>query len=173
MPLTIEDRRRGGQARAKQFSPEHQRAARANVKRESLVANGKKGNAACIERYGPAVHSRRFAHWRKTAPTSLIKTVTAWLDNGWLTFTTEVELVPGQVYADIVPHLHPRRIVIECDGQHWHENNDHVNEDRESRDRQRDELIRALGYELIHLPEVDIRSGAAKSTLAQFLEIAL
>lgn len=171
MPLTIEDRRRGGRNRAKQFTSEYQAAVRANVKRESLVSNGKKGNATCVEKYGPAVHARRFALWRKTAPTALIKIVTGWLDEWWLTFTTEVEIVPGKVYADIVPAHRGRRIVIECDGSHWHENNDHVREDREGRDRERDEMIRALGYELIHLAEVDIRSGEAKAALAKFLEI--
>ena len=172
MPLTIEDRRRGGRARARQFTSEYQSAVRGNVRRESLVSNGKKGNATCVERYGPAVNARRFAMWRKTAPTALIKIVASWLDAWWLTFTTEVELVPGKVYADIVPSHRDRRIVIECDGSHWHENNDHIGEDREARDLERDEMIRALGYELIHLAEADIHSGAAKSTLAQFLEIA-
>jgi len=160
---------RGGLARAKQFTTASQQAARACVSTESNAANGRKGFAAWVERSGPHAPARRLAAWRATRPTALIRIVAGWLDEMWITCSTEVELLPGKIYADIIPHVWPRRIVIECDGQHWHEPNDHVGEDRVARDRERDAQIIALGYELLHLAEADIESGAAREQLVLFL----
>ncbi|MFN7930924.1 MAG: hypothetical protein U0Y68_23965 [Blastocatellia bacterium] len=44
--------RRGGQTRAKQLTPAHQRAARRKVKRESLVRAGQKGAQVTADRHG-------------------------------------------------------------------------------------------------------------------------
>jgi len=96
--------------------------------------------------------------------------VAAHLDALWLTHSVEVELVTGKIFADIVLRLNGRRIVIECDGETWHTNDPVHGEDRVAKDRWRDAQIRALGCELVHLPERDIVSGAFKATLAQVLE---
>lgn len=54
--------RRGGLARAKQFTRDSQRRARRSVSSEACAANGRKGAQATISRHGM---DKLFAHWQR------------------------------------------------------------------------------------------------------------
>jgi very-short-patch-repair endonuclease len=60
--------RRGGQARARQFTPESQRQARAHVSLESCARNGAKGYAAAVARHGKEFASEKARAWRLEHP---------------------------------------------------------------------------------------------------------
>ncbi len=165
----IEQRRAAGRSRAKAFTPDYQSAAQASRTPESLAASGRAGAQALVDRYGPAVHARRAAKWRKTRPTALMQTVCGWLDAAWVTYQIEVELVPGKAYGDIVLRAADgRQLDVECDGQYFHELPGCA-----EHDRQRDDLVTASGYQVLRLSEADIESGAAKEVLSKVLGIAL
>lgn len=165
----LAQRRAAGQSRAKSFTPEHQRAARAAVKRETLVASGQKLHAACVKKYGPNYASLRLANWRASRPTKLQQIVLDWLLATWRSnIITERQV--GRYFVDFVIVEGSQRLAVECDGQHWHENNEHVGPDREAYGRERDADLRAAGYRVLHLAESDILSGAAREQLIAFLE---
>jgi hypothetical protein len=170
-------RRKGGLARARQFTPESQAAARANVRPESLKRSGRRGYERCQEKHGPHFAARRLAAWRRPRPTKLEQTVRGWLDNGWVLYATECELVPGRAYADIVVFgADGRRYAIEADGRHFHDVNDHIGEDRPALDRERDALVRAAGYEVIRLSQAEIETEdgrAARARLSQAIGVTL
>lgn len=165
-----ENGRKGGLARAKQFTSESQRAARARVSAASNQANGRRGYQACVERYGEHFAARRLAAHRKQCLTPLERKVLKWLDAQWIHPAVEVEIVPGKIYADIVIDQHPRKLVVECDGAIWHRDDPLHGENRVARDQERDEILKALGYEVIHLPQADIDSGAFEQNLSAFLQ---
>jgi hypothetical protein len=166
--------RAGGIKRAQAFTAASQSAARANVKPENLLANGRKGNATCQRRYGAHYAARRLATWRSARPTGLERTVAGWLDAAWVSFSTEVELVAGLAYGDIVVRAADgRRLDIECNGQHWHQANDHAGQDRVTKDLARDALVRAAGYAVLRLAQADIESGAAKAILSKEIGVRL
>jgi hypothetical protein len=174
-PAQLEQRRaagrKGGAERAKAFTPDYQSAARAQVKPESLTTSARLGHLACQRKFGAHYSTRRLARWRASHPTALIRTVCGWLNEMWIAnIGLDVEIVPGQVYADIRLYWQGRALIIECDGEHWHDQNDHVGEDRPARDRERDEMIRASGYELLHLTEAEIKDGSGRARLVAFLE---
>ena len=62
-------------------------------------------------------------------------------------------------------YLPDHGLVVECDGQHWHETQAAL-----QRDAERDKAMRALGYSVLRLPEKMIRSGDAATTLRARLE---
>ena len=168
MTLTPEQRRearraagrKGGLARAKQFTSEFQRAARARVKRESLQAAGRKGYRRACETQGPDHAARRFANWRRAHPSPLEIIVRRWLDDLNEFYVSEAVLDGYTIYPDFL--LMGRGLVVECDGDGWHRM-------RADYDRWRDQLLRANGYTVLRLPEKKIRDGSALDTLKQQL----
>ena len=164
----LEQRRAAGRSRAKAFDTAYQQAARARLTPEQLQLGGQATVLAQIAKYGPAVHARRVARWRKTHPSGLALTVAGWLDAAFILYELEVELVPGLAYGDIVPRLDERLIDVEVDSTYYH-----GLPGRAEHDAARDELVRAAGYTVIRLPEADIASGAAKEVLSQILGITL
>lgn len=164
----LEGCRRGGQARAKSFTPEYQRQARARVKRESLQAAGRRGQQRLLERHGEEFRAECLAIHRRAHPSDLEIIVMAWLHRLGVSYLRDVRI--GPYFADFLVE----RTVIEVDGEHWHTNNGHHGEDRETRDRAKDEILRALGYTVIRLSEASIRDESARDVLVQLaVEIQL
>lgn len=157
---------KGGRARAWQFTSDSQKAARANVRRDSLVASGQAGGRATLAIYGRDQVNERLARWRRKHPTALERIVMAWLDEWGETYQREV-YVAGY-YVDF---LLPFHIAVEADGEHWHESNDHHGQDRPSLDAGRDRKIVAAGFTLIRLSEQSLLDGSAKEYLRQRIDI--
>lgn len=152
--------RKGGLARAKQFTTESQRAARACVKRESLQRAGAAGYKRACETQGPDHAARRFANWRRANPSPLEIIVRRWLDDLNEFYISEAVLEGFTIYPDFL--LTGRALVIECDGDGWHRM-------RADYDRWRDRLLRANGYTVLRLPEKQIRDGSALEILKSHL----
>ena len=156
----IEMGRKGGQARAKQLTPEHQRAARACVKRESLQKSGRAGYEAACKTQGPEFAARRFANWRREHPSPLEIVVRDWLDEMNEFYISEAVIDGLTVFPDFL--LMGRGLVIECDRQGWHRM-------RAEYDRWRDALLRKHGYHILRLPEAAIRDGSALEMIREAL----
>ena len=144
---------KGGAARAKQFTSEYQRMARSHVKRDSLQAAGRKGFQSLIAKHGTGIAAKRFADWRHENPTALETIIIAYLAARNVQYKREVEI--NGAYADFVVN----NFVVEVDGKHWHEVNDHVGEGRPARDILKDQLFTQAGYTVIRLSEQEIASG--------------
>lgn len=157
----------GGLARAKAFTNAYQRAAQKARTRESLSAAGRKGYLAVVQQYGAEYATDRSADWRRKHPTELERIVMGWVDELGEAYSPEHKLAP-RLYVDLF--LERRGLAIECDGNGWHSNSGPHHEDREARDRTKDQRIRALGHRVLRLAEADIRSGAARRQLGEFLQ---
>ena len=153
---------KGGAARAKGFTSESQKAARAKVKRESLVASGRKGWRVL---YGkdPDAAGRILADWRKKNPSTPETIVDAWLNEFGSPFECEVPL--HELYLDRVVGL----VAIEIDGAGLHNDRAPEAAERLARDRRKDALCYALGLTLIRLPESQVKNGSARTTLMEAL----
>lgn len=166
MTMTIDERReafrRGGLSRAKQFTSESQRAARSQVKKESLKRAGAAGFKAFAAKNGIEAAAKRFADWRRAHPSVLERIVRAWLDDLDVFYISESVLDGYTIYPDFLIMSHG--LVVECDGRGWHAM-------RADYDRWRDQLLRRAGYTVLRLPEDQIRDGRARALLLAALEI--
>lgn len=158
----IEARRKGGHARAAQFTPESQRYARSRLPREACV----KGYRRLVERHGEQAAGKVLQKWREKHPSSLESTLDRWLTEFNEPHEREVMAAPG-IYVDFL--CTELRIVF-ADGNGWHSNGGPHGEDREGRDRYVDAKLWALGYRALRLPEREIKSGAGRDVLKKFLE---
>ena len=158
--------RKGGQARAQQFTSSYQRAARACVRRESLRRAGRRGYARTLETRGADFVGRIAAAWRRKNPSPLESIVMTWLDRLCVEYIREHPLASSSgddtYYLDF--YITSHGAVVEVDGDGWHRL-----PDRMERDRQRNALCRAAGLPLLRIPERDVRSGAAWETLSMWL----
>ena len=84
-----------------------------------------------------------------------------WLDEFQMAYEREKQI--GRMFGDIV--MEDIKLVVECDGRTWHSNHSLHGEDRVSRDRRKDRMLRRHGYRVVRLSEADIRGGAAKDQL--------
>lgn len=156
--------RKGGQARAKQFTSDYQRRARACVRPESNRANGRKGYAATEAKH-PGLAAAKLAEWRQNNPSTPESVVDTWLSEMNLTAAREVPL--GGLFLDRVVGL----TAIEIDGDGLHGDRAPDAEARARNDARKEALAWALGYTFIRLPEAAVRDGSARQTLeTEFLQ---
>lgn len=149
--------------RGKHFTPEHQRAARSKVKRESLVASGKKGWKATYAK-NPEKAGRILADWRAANPSTPESIVDAWLAE--LGHVPDKEVPLHGLYLDRVIG----QVAIEVDGAGLHNANAPDADVRLANDRRKESLCYALGLTLIRLPEVEVKNGSARQTLMENLK---
>lgn len=168
-PAQLEQRRaagrKGGLARAAQFTSESQSAARAHVRPESLSRAGKRGYLVTVTRYGPQHAADKLAAYRRAHPTSLEKILIAWLDDLGVTYRREYA-VEG-CYFDF--YLPEHTLLIEVDGAAWHGQTVH-GEDRVSRDTWKTHTAAWGGYRLLRLAEAEMTTGAALNALLAEVE---
>lgn len=150
--------RKGGQARAKQFTREHQQRARACVRPESNRANGRKGFDATEARH-PGLGAAKLAAWRAANPSTPEQIVDTWLAE--MGVTAEREVPFDGLFLDRVIG----EIAVEIDGGGLHGQRAPEAETRARNDARKDALAYALGYKLIRLPEAAIRDGSARAAL--------
>lgn len=143
------------------FTPEHQRKARAAVRPESNRANGARGFAATAARYGRDFAIRASAQWRRESPNRLEQLVMHWLNEFQVAFEREAQI--GRFYVDFL--CRDFHLAIEVDGRTWHTNHALHGQDRAGRDRRKDDALRAQGYCVLRLSEAAIRDGSAKDAL--------
>lgn len=168
-PAQLEQRRaagrKGGLARAAQFTSESQAAARAHVRPESLSRAGKRGYLVTVTRYGPQHAADKLAAYRRAHPTSLEKILMAWLDDLGVSYRREYA-VDG-CYFDF--YLPEHTLLIEVDGAAWHGQTVH-GEDRVSRDTWKTHTAAWGGYRLLRLAETAMTTGAALNALLAEVE---
>lgn len=87
----------------------------------------------------------------KANPSSIEITVRALLDSIGVAYTPQASI--GRFTVDIL--IPEKRLVIECDGSYWH-GLPGVAE----KDAKRDEWLRRHGYDVLRLPEAEIKSGS-------------
>lgn len=149
-------------------------AGRPDDYRAHQAAAGSGAQAVCRVRYGEHYAQRRLAAWRRKHPTGLERIVTGWLDQAWLAYATECELVPGRAFADIVVRTADgAQLAVECDSLTFHSVHPYHGEDRPAHDRERDEQVTAAGFRLLRLPERDIASGAGRAVLSEAIGVRL
>ena len=113
----LAQRRAAGQARGKQFTPEHQAAAALAQSREEKQQAGRVGQAVLVEKYGPGYVPELGARHRRKHLSRPARRVYRWLRAWGYPFDTEAPM--GRYFADF--WLHQHNIVIEVDGDYWHE----------------------------------------------------
>lgn len=164
MTITAEARRaicrKAGQARARQFTPEYQRKARAAQTRECCAIKGRKGFEALVRKYGQAHALEHLAKYRREHPNAVERLVIAWLNERGIAYQQEAQ-VCGYYVDFLVGQANGSQTVVEVDGRGWHSNIALHGQDRRGRDTLRDMALAANGYTVIRLAEADIRSGAA------------
>ena len=110
--------------------------------------------------YGRTQTNRRFCSnecYKAHDPETTIETtVRKFLEDLGIEF--ECQKGFGRFVVDFV--LPDLRIIIEADGSYWHSKK--VSTDRDER---RDSYLKSKGYEVIHLPETEIKSGAFRERL--------
>lgn len=154
-PAQREVRRLGGQARARQFTPEYQRWARSHQPYEITVRAARAGARAVIARYGLSLLAER----QRRRPSSCERAVHRLLEDelGERSYQTQVEVrdAHGPMLLDIAwPEL---RLAIEVYGP--------VHERLRSADEQRREAARLerldrLGWHVVVLTDADLRDTA-------------
>jgi hypothetical protein len=117
--------RRGGLTRARQFTSESQKAARAKVSSESCVRNGAKGARATISKYGYAHFYRLARAWRLEHPSSHEQQVMAILaDLGYAEdqdYEREYEPFGPDCYVCVDIAFIDRKLAIEVNGKVHHD----------------------------------------------------
>lgn len=111
-----ENARKAGLARAKAFTPEYQRAARARQSSESLAERGRKGYNALVAKLGKAGALQIVAEYRREHPSRYETQLAAALDDAGIPYRREV--VIGEAIADFV--IDETATVIEVNGGNWH-----------------------------------------------------
>jgi len=114
--------RLGGLKRAQAFTSEYQRAARAKVRHESNVANGRKGGIAYVKKYGYRKLVDQARQYRLNNPSELERIVedtlqligaTDYEREGWLFLDTDACNTGDFVFRS-------RKCVVYADGAAWH-----------------------------------------------------
>ena len=156
----------------RQFSREHQQKARASVSLESLQAAGRAGWQATVTKHGKMKATRILADKRRSKPSGLERIVGRWLEEllgcQVLGNPARHEVEIDEFYADFqpVPWI---KTVIEVQGNQWHLKCE-LRTDQPARDKRKWETLGRLGYTIVCLPEVDIKNGKARGTLARLFK---
>lgn len=154
--------RRGGLARAAQFTAKSQADAQAKRSRASLQAAGKKGYKATVASKGPEFGREILRNYRKARPSDITRIVMTWLEGT----AYELEVPIDRFDADIVVES---KLVVRVNGNIWHRNDPLHGRNVEARDAAELELYLELGYTVITLWEDEIKDGSARSTLQEQL----
>jgi very-short-patch-repair endonuclease len=179
--------RKGGLTRAKAFTPEFQRMARAHVSHDACVANGRLGGNAYVKKYGIRKLIEQARLYRLENPSDLERIVEgALIAIGARDHEREAYLFPQS-------HCHHNtgdfvfrqgRRVVYADGAAWHNGKDLPLSfadcaDRRMRDEAYDNYLQARGWRILRLSETEIRAhasphgddGAMITKLREFLEM--
>lgn len=165
--------RRGGLKRAQAFTPEYQRAARACVRHESNVANGRKGGIAYVQKYGKRKLVEQARQFRLAHPSELERSVADALQEIGA-ILSQVEGYEREAYIFLKSRVHHitgdfvfRRAhkIVYADGAAWHcgkELHPSLAEcaDRAMRDERYDNYLRARGWRVLRLSESEIKAHA-------------
>lgn len=155
--------KRGGMARARAFTPDYQRMARACVRHESNVANGRKGGIAYVRKYGKRQIAELGRAYRLAHPSDLERILqTTLIEIGALDFEREAFLFPRSRVHPITGDFVFRRgrKVIYADGEQWHTNNTELPgcAERGTRDAHYDTYLIARGWHVLRVSEHAIRA---------------
>lgn len=159
--FTPESQRAAGKARARSFDRDYQAAASARVTREGRQKAGRASFDALVRKCGSKEAAmERLAQYRREHPSCLERTVMAWLDANGIPYEHEV-CVAGWWCDFVVGNT-----VIEVDGEAWHTNTELHGEDRKGRDALKDMALAANGKQVVRLSEADVKSGAFEQQLS-------
>jgi very-short-patch-repair endonuclease len=153
--------RKGGLTRAKAFTREYQQRARAHVRRESNVANGRLGGKAYVRKYGKKSLVERARQYRLDHPSNLERAVREALHRiGVHDFEREAYIFPkSKVHAIIGDFVFRRaHAVVYADGETWHQNLPSLARcaDSGTRDEHYDNYLRYQGWRVLRLSEHEI-----------------
>jgi very-short-patch-repair endonuclease len=161
--MTSEERsaaaRKGGLARAKQFTPEYQRATRAAAPYEVNAARGRKTWLRLVERHGVEGAMQRLVKRRLANPSSLERVIIAFLDEREITYQREA-YIAGQWVDFLIGDL-----VVQVDSGRWHTIHFMTGADQAGRDVIQDMCLTAQGYRILRITDVQIKSGAYRAIL--------
>lgn len=149
-----------------------QRLMRARVKRESLVASGKKGYAAAVAKHGLAKVTEKLVEWRKANASGIEQIVETWLkDLGVDKYEREHATADELFYLDFYFEVEGQLCAVECDGTGFHKRTEWLGEGdgRAERDERKARYCSEHHIALLRLSEQDIRSGAALEQLREFV----
>ncbi len=153
--------RKGGHTRAQAFTRAYQQAARACVRHESNVANGRLGGKAYVRKYGKRSLVERARQYRLAHPSNLEKIVRRALHRirvhdfereGYIFPRSHVHLIMG----DFV--FRRAHAVVYADGDTWHQNLPSLVRcaERGTRDQHYDNYLRYRGWHILRLSEDEI-----------------
>ena len=153
--------RKGGRARAAAFTREYQQRARACVRHESNVANGRLGGKAYVRKYGKRSLVERARQYRLEHPSQLERIVREALHRiGADDFEREAYIFPKSHVHLIIGDFVFRRVhaVVYADGDTWHRNLPSLARcaERGTRDEHYDNYLRYRGWQFLRLREDEI-----------------
>ncbi len=176
--------RRGGLKRAEAFTSKYQRMARACVSHEANVANGRKGGIAYVHKHGKRRLVEQARQYRLQHPSDLEQIVERTL----IAISASDYEREGYVFSRSRDHhntgdfvYRTRRKIVYANGAVWHNAKDlHPSlancADRAMRDEKFDSYLRDRGWQVLRLPEQEIRDhargrdgGAMQRKLGEFL----
>ena len=151
----------GGLKRAKAFTREYQQRARARVRHESNVANGRLGGKAYVRKYGKRSLVERARQYRLNKPSNLERAVRRALHRiGVHDFEPEAYIFPkSKVHAIIGDFVFRRaHAVVYADGETWHQDLPSLARcaERGTRDEHYDNYLRYQGWRVLRLSEHEI-----------------
>jgi very-short-patch-repair endonuclease len=107
-----------------------------------------------------AKHMRPFLKASQKNPSGIEVATWSLLDALGIEYETQFPI--GPYVADVF--VRSRNLVIECDGEYWHQHS-------VARDARRDAYMIARGFKVLRLPEQAIRSGASREILSRALAV--
>jgi very-short-patch-repair endonuclease len=153
---------KGGKARAKQFNSEYQKAARARVKRESLVRAGKAGYQATGERKGWSKANEYARRWRLGHPSEPERWVMSILDGAGIQYEREYPVLDRYSIDLARPD---ERIAIEVNG-HQHKASFGEDEPRAEKHAEKCAALEGDGWTVHIVHAADDREKEAARLLA-------
>ena len=153
--------RKGGLRRAQAFTREYQQRARACVRHDSNVANGRLGGKAYVRKYGKQQLVERARLYRLAHPSNLERIVQGALQLiGANDFEREVYIFPKSRVHVLIGDFVFRRAhaVVYADGDSWHRNLPSLARcaERGTRDEHYDNYLRYRGWHILRLSEDEI-----------------
>ncbi len=176
IPIISEERRaflsrigrKGGLSRAKTFTSDFQRKARACVSHEANVANGRKGGVAYVRKYGKRKLVEQARQYRLKHPSDLERAVeSALIAIGASGYEREAYIFPKSRChhntGDFVWRSRKQHKIVYADGAAWHNGKElpasFVNcVDRAMRDEKMDTYLRYRGWQVLRLSEQEIHA---------------
>jgi len=156
--LTTEMRRRGGQARQQRpDAREHQRrAGRRSAQVQDMRALGRLGFEATAARYGHNFAFDRARRWRLEHPSSLEQQVMRILDENWIDYEREAQVLGDQVPIAVDFYLAEHNLVVEVNGKVHTDPFFNQDGDRWTRERLRRERLERAGFQVLVIDHRDL-----------------